>query len=54
MASISYTRPIDPHVHLRGNEYLEYQFLKIGFRDALATGIISVGEQPMSRLLNLD
>lgn len=43
---LTYLAPIDPHVHLRGAEYPDYNFLKLGFRDALVAGLCAVGEQP--------
>lgn len=43
---VKYISPIDPHVHLRGTEYLKNNFLKLGFQHARAVGLIAVLEQP--------
>ena len=43
---MKYTRPIDPHVHLRGTEYPENPYLRYGFEDAKAVGLIAMLEQP--------
>ncbi|MEK6825557.1 MAG: hypothetical protein AABY00_02100 [Nanoarchaeota archaeon] len=43
---VKYTSPILPHVHLRGKEYPEHNYLQLGFRDAKAVGAIAVLEQP--------
>lgn len=43
---ISYIRPIDPHVHLRGTEYPNHNFLDLGFRDAQNVGLAAMLEQP--------
>ncbi len=40
-----YSRPIDPHVHLRGSEY-KTDFLGIGLKHAAASGLCCVMEQP--------
>ncbi|MEK6953140.1 MAG: hypothetical protein AABX29_09075 [Nanoarchaeota archaeon] len=40
-----YIRPIDPHVHLRGEEY-QTNYLELGFGDARAVGLIGLLEQP--------
>jgi len=41
-----YLAPIDPHVHLRGTEYPDHNFLEIGFKNAKAVGLSAVLEQP--------
>ena len=48
---VSYISPIDPHVHLRGEEYsnVKPSFLELGFRDAKEVGLIGVLEQPNPR-----
>ncbi len=43
---VEYLMPIDPHVHLRGKEYLNHNFLKLGSRDAKEVGLAAVLEQP--------
>lgn len=43
---VEYLMPIDPHVHLRGEEYPDHNFLKLGFRDAQNVGLAAVLEQP--------
>src|SRR3989338_10994907 len=37
---------IDPHVHLRGEEYKGYEFLRKGFSDAKVVGIQAMLEMP--------
>ena len=45
---VSYTKPIDPHVHFRGEEYkyVNPSFLELGFRDARRAGLAGGLEQP--------
>ena len=43
---VEYLAPIDPHVHLRGEEYPDHNFLIFGFRDAKMVGLAAVLEQP--------
>ncbi len=45
---IRYVSPIDPHVHLRGNEYAfqDPSFANLAFRDAQAVGLAALIEQP--------
>jgi len=42
----TFLAPIDPHVHFRGTEYPDQNFMKEGFRDARAAGLVAVMEQP--------
>jgi dihydroorotase len=50
-----YTCPIDPHVHLRGQEY-QQEFLRLGLVHARAAGLCCVMEQPnpVPQLINHD
>ena len=43
---MKYVKPIDPHVHLRGDEYKEIGYLGRGFKDAEAVGLCAVLEMP--------
>ena len=43
---VRYLSPIDPHVHLRWNEYPNHDFMQWGFDDARAVGLRAVIEQP--------
>lgn len=43
---VSYISPIDVHVHLRGEEYPNHNFLELAFRDANAVGLAGIIEQP--------
>ena len=43
---VKYLSPIDPHVHLRGEEYPDSPFLEWGFQDAKEAGLIGLIEQP--------
>ena len=43
---VKYLMPIDPHVHLRGEEYPNHNFLEPGFRDAQNVGLAAILEQP--------
>ena len=43
---MSYLSPYDGHVHLRGEEYAEHNFLKLAFLDALAVGLCGLTEEP--------
>lgn len=43
---VVYVNPILPHVHLRGAEYKDFNFLEFGFRDARAIGAVAILEQP--------
>jgi dihydroorotase len=38
--------PIDPHVHLRGEEYAEMPYFEWGFNDAYACGLCALLEMP--------
>ena len=42
---VSYTSPIDPHAHLRGEEY-EEDFRRMAYEDLFAVGAVGVCEQP--------
>jgi len=42
---VRYIKPIDPHVHLRGEEY-PTNYLELGFKDARAVGLAGLLEQP--------
>ena len=42
---MKYVSPIDPHVHLRGDEYTT-NFLEMGFDDARVVGLVAMIEQP--------
>lgn len=41
-----YLSPFDPHVHLRGNEYPNQDFIGLAFRDARAVGLCGMAEMP--------
>ena len=43
---MKYLRPIDTHAHFRWDEYLNYNFIKLGFRDSRAVGLAGVLEMP--------
>ena len=43
---MKYLRPIDPHVHLRGEEYAEHDFLGMAIDDANAVGLKAFIEMP--------
>lgn len=43
---MKYLAPIDPHVHLRGDEYPDHDFLEMGLNDAYAVGLAAVLEMP--------
>ena len=43
---VEYLAPIDPHVHLRGEEYPNHNFFGLGFRNAQSVGLAAVLEQP--------
>ncbi|MEK6890195.1 MAG: hypothetical protein AABW82_01660 [Nanoarchaeota archaeon] len=42
---VRYVSPIDPHVHLRWEEYPNKNYLKLGFLDARAVGLAALVEQ---------
>ena len=48
MVAITYTKPIDGHVHLRGDEYAHIRpsFAELAFRDAEAAGLAGLCEEP--------
>lgn len=46
---VKYLAPIDPHVHLRGEEYSDINFMRLGFRDARRVGLSGIIEQPNPR-----
>jgi len=41
-----YLSPFDPHVHLRGNEYPNQDFIGLAFRDARVVGLLGMAEMP--------
>ena len=43
---MKYLRPIDPHVHLRGLEYADHDFLGMAMEDAEAVGLAALMEMP--------
>ena len=43
---VKYLRVIDPHVHLRWNEYPNHDFMKLGFRDMKKVGVGAVILEP--------
>ena len=43
---VAYCSPILPHVHLRGKEYPNHNYLERGFHDAKKIGALAILEQP--------
>lgn len=46
---MKYIGPIDPHVHLRGEEYLDYDYVRMAFEDADRAGVQGLLEMPNPR-----
>lgn len=43
---MKYVKPIDPHVHLRGEEYAGLDYMRHGFEDAKKVGLCAILEMP--------
>lgn len=43
---MKYLKPIDPHVHLRGEEYADYEYPFLAFQDGMAVGLQFIYEMP--------
>lgn len=43
---MKYVKPIDPHVHLRGEEYAGLDYMRHGFEDAKKVGLCAMLEMP--------
>lgn len=43
---MKYLKPIDPHVHLRGLEYADHDFIGMAMEDAEAVGLAALMEMP--------
>lgn len=43
---MKYIKPVDPHIHLRGEEYPDHDFISMGLEDAGAAKLAAVIEMP--------